>query len=148
MTFERTLLAGWADMDFNAHMRNSAFLDKCSDVRMLFFEANGFQSDELYRLGIGPVVKRDELEYFREVRMMESLRVTLARTGLATDGSRFRLRNEIWRADGQLAARVTSTGGWLDLAARKLIVPPAALRTAMETLTATPDFETLPSSIK
>jgi acyl-CoA thioester hydrolase len=146
--FERTLIAGWADMDFNSHMRNSAFLDKCSDVRMLFFEQNGFPSDELYRLGIGPVVKHDHLEYFREVRLMESLRVTLASAGMATDGSRFRLRNEIWRADGQLAARITTTGGWLDLNARKLIVPPAPLRTAMESLTPTADFETLPSSIK
>jgi len=146
--FERTLLAGWADMDFNSHMRNSAFLDKCSDVRMLFFEANGFTTDELYRLRIGPVVKKDELEYFREVRLMESVRVTLVRMGLSDDGSRFRLRNEVWRADGQLAARITTTGGWLDLGARKLVAPPASLLEAMRGLTATDDFEVLPSSVK
>ena len=146
--FERTLLAGWADMDFNAHMRNSAFLDKCSDVRILFFEENGFTTDEFYKLRIGPVVKKDELEYFREVRIMESLRVTLVRVGLADDGSRFRLRNEIWRVDGQLAARITSTGGWMDLAARKLIVPPEKLREAMRSLAPADDFEVLPSSIK
>ena len=146
--FEQTLLAGWADMDFNAHMRNSAFLDKCSDTRMLFFEKNGFTTDEFYKLRIGPVVKKDELEYFREVRIMESIRVTLVRVGLADDGSRFRLRNEIWRADGQLAARVTSTGGWMDLAARKLVAPPQKLLAAMRSLDAAPDFEVLPSSIK
>jgi acyl-CoA thioester hydrolase len=146
--FERTLLAGWADMDFNSHMRNSAFLDKCSDVRMLFFESNGFTAEELYRLRIGPVVKKDELEYFREVRLMEQLRVTLARMGLSDDGSRFRLRNEVWRADGELAARITTTGGWLDLGARKLVAPPASLLAAMRGLTPTDDFEVLPSSIK
>lgn len=27
--YEQTLHAGWGDMDFNAHMRNTAFLDKC-----------------------------------------------------------------------------------------------------------------------
>ena len=146
--FERTLLAGWSDMDFNSHMRNSAFLDKCSDVRMLYFAEHGLSSADFHALRIGPVVKKDELEYFREVRLLEPLRVTLAGTGLSDDGSRFRLRNEVWRDDGQLAARITSTGGWMDLAARKLIAPPAALRDAMRALAATADFEVLPSSIK
>ncbi|MCX5754732.1 MAG: thioesterase family protein [Gemmatimonadetes bacterium] len=148
MIFERTLLAGWADMDFNSHMRNSAYLDKCSDVRMLFFEENGFPMAEFRRIGFGPVIKSDHLEYSREVQIMESLRVTLCCTGLAEDGSRFRLRNEIWRGDGQLAARVMSTGGWLDFGARKLIKPPEALRAAMRSLEPASDFEVLPSSIK
>ena len=148
MIFERTLLAGWADMDFNAHMRNSAFLDKCSDVRMLFFNHHGLSSAEIHRRRVGPVVKSDHLEYFREVGLMTELRVTLACAGLAPDCSRFRFRNEIWRDDGQLAARVTSIGGWLDLDARKLVVPPEDMRAAMEGMARTAEFETLPSSIK
>ena len=146
--FERTLLASWSDMDFNSHMRNSAFLDKCSDVRMLFFAEHGFSAAEFHRRRIGPVVMKDELEYYREVGLMESLRVTLECAGLAPDGSRFRLRNEIWRADGVLAARVTSTGGWLDLSARKLMVPPDEMRGAMVAAAKTADFAVLPSSIK
>jgi len=47
-----------------------------------------------------------------------------------------------------LSARVTSTGGWLDLDARKLIAPPPALLAAMNSLEKTSDFVVLPSSIK
>ncbi|WP_229422843.1 thioesterase family protein [Telluria aromaticivorans] len=32
---EQTLIAGWGNMDFNAHMRNTAYLDKSADVRMM-----------------------------------------------------------------------------------------------------------------
>ena len=32
--FEKTFVAGWGDMDFNAHMRNTSFLDRSADVRM------------------------------------------------------------------------------------------------------------------
>jgi len=32
--FERQMLSGWGDMDFNSHMRNTAYLDKSADVRM------------------------------------------------------------------------------------------------------------------
>lgn len=63
-------------------------------------------------------------------------------------GSRFLLRHEIFRPDGKLSARVTSTGGWLNLAERKLMAPPQALLSAMNLLEKTSDFVVLPSSIK
>ena len=146
--FEKRLFAGWGDMDFNSHMRNTAFLDKSADVRMMFFAENGFPVEEFVRLRIGPVIMKDEIEYFKEVRLLEELRVTLALAGLAEDGSRFLLRNEFWRAGGALAARVTSLGGWLDLSARKLIAPPAALLAAMRSQPKTDEFQVLPSSTK
>ena len=146
--FEKTLVAGWGDMDFNAHMGNTAFLDKSADIRMMFFAENGFPMEEFIRQKLGPVIMKDELEYYKEIRLLEPLRVTLAAAGMAEDGSRFRLRNEFWRMDGKLSSRVTSTGGWLDLSARKLIVPPAALLAAMQSLPQTEDFAILASSIR
>ena len=146
--FEKRLVASWGDIDFNSHMRNTAFLDKSADVRMMFFSENGFSMDEFIRRKIGPVIRKDELEYFKEIRLLEELRVTLAIAGLAEDGSRFLMRNEFWRADETLAARVTSTGGWLDLALRKLVVPPQGLLAALRSLPHTRDFQMLSSSTK
>jgi acyl-CoA thioester hydrolase len=122
--FEKRMLATWGDMDFNAHMRNTAFLDKSADIRFLFFAEHGLPMEEFLRLGIGPVVRKDEIDYFKELRLLEELRVTIAAAGLSEDGARFIIRNEFWRMDGERAARVTSAGGWLDLKARKLVVPP------------------------
>lgn len=51
-------------MDCNAHMRNTAFLDKSADVRTIFFAENGFPMEEFVRRKLGPVVMKDELEYF------------------------------------------------------------------------------------
>lgn len=146
--FEKPFVAGWSDMDFNAHMRNTAFLDKAADLRMMFFAANGFAVEEFTRQKMGPVILKDEIEYFKEVRLLTELRGTLALAGLAEDGSRFRLCNEFWRADGPLAAKITSLGGWLDLTTRKLIAPPAPLLAALHTLAHSPDFQVLPSSRK
>jgi acyl-CoA thioester hydrolase len=146
--FERTLVAGWGDMDFNAHMRNTAYLDKAVDVRMMFFAENGFPMSEFARLRIGPVVMKDEIEYFREVNLLDEIRVTLALAGLAADGSRFRLRNEYFRADGKPVAKLTTTGGWLDLDARKLVAAPPAMLATLDALARTGDFETMPSSVR
>lgn len=146
--FEKTFVAGWGDMDFNAHMRNTSFLDRSADVRMMFFASQQFSTDEFIRLKLGPVIMKDEAEYFKEVRLLDTLRATLALAGLAPDGSRFAMRNEFWRPDGKLAARVTSSGGWLDLVARKLVVPPAPLLDSLRALERTEDFVELPSSIR
>ncbi len=130
--FERKLTAGWGDMDFNSHMRNTAYLDKSADVRMMFFSENGFP----------------ELDYFREVGLLEEIRVTLEVVELSADGSRFLLQNTFYHSDGKLIARVRSKGGWLDLNARKLVAPPDKLLTAMRRAPRSDDFKEVPSSLK
>lgn len=71
-----------------------------------------------------------------------------ALAGISEDASRFRIVNEIHRDDGELAARVTSQGGWFDLNARKLVAPPEKLARAMHALERFGEFETLASSVK
>ncbi|WP_141735010.1 thioesterase family protein [Oligoflexus tunisiensis] len=141
--FEKNLYAGWGDMDFNSHMRNTAYLDKSGDVRMMLFATNGFPMSEFVRLRIGPVVFKDEMEYYKEIGLLDELRVTLTVAGLSTDGSRFCLRNEFFRPDGKIAARVTSNGAWLNLATRKLTAPPSELLAALESLPKAEDFVVL-----
>ena len=146
--FSISSLAGWGDMDANAHMANVAYLNKCVDARMSFFTQNGFPATEFAKRRIGPVVRRDEIEYFREVALMEPITVTLKLGGCAPDGSRFRLVNEVLRADGKVAARVCTEGGWLDLSARRLIAPPPELLAALQRLPYSDDFEKLQSSLR
>ncbi|MFZ6779331.1 thioesterase family protein [Undibacterium sp. Ji83W] len=143
--YEKTLIAGWGDMDFNSHMRNTAYLDKSADVRMMYFADCGFPMAEFMRLRIGPVVMKDEIEYFREFHLLDEVTVTLSLAGLSDDGRRLKIRNEFFNK-GKLAARVTSLVGWLDLNARKLMTPPDKLLEAMRQTTRAEDFVILPDS--
>ena len=145
--FKKKFHVRWGDMDFNAHMANTAYLDMSADVRMMYFDEHGFSMREFERRRIGPVVMRDELEYFRELRLLEPVEVTLALAGLSQDASRFIIRNEFFRGDGKLAARVTTFAGWLDLSKRKLTAPPEELFRLLNDLTRTDDFKELPSSL-
>lgn len=146
--FERRMVAGWGDMDFNSHMRNTAYLDKSADVRMMYFSENGFSMQEFMRLRIGPVILRDEVDYYREVSLLEELRATLELAALAADGSRFLIQNTFYRLDGERLARVKSTGGWLDLNARKLMAPPDLLLSALRRAPRSDGFTEIPSSLK
>lgn len=146
--FTRTFHVRWSDVDFNVHLKNTAYLDLASDVRMMFFNEHGLSMREMAELGVGPVVKQDILEYFREFRMLEAIRVDLQLAGLSEDGSRFRLRNQFYRDDGQLGARLTSTGGWLQHSTRKLVAAPPRILAAQSALARTDDFEIVPSSLR
>ena len=142
--YVKEFLAGWGTMDFNGHMANTAYLDLAADVRMAFFAEHGFPPSEFRRLALGPVVRKDELEYFREVGLHERVTVTYAVLAMSADGARFVLENEIWTAAGQRAATVRSTGGWLDLRARRLVAPPAELLAAFVQVPRAPTFAELP----
>lgn len=148
MPFERSFQVSWAHLDANRHMKNTAYLDLCVDVRMMYFAEHGFAPHDFERLRLGPVVRRDEVDYYRELRLLERVRVTFSLAGISPDASRFRIRNEFFRSDATLAARVTSQGGWLDLAARKLVAPPHALYEALNSLERSADFAPLDSSVR
>ncbi|HKP68278.1 MAG TPA: thioesterase family protein [Pyrinomonadaceae bacterium] len=146
--FEKQFQVGWRDVDPNGHVANMVYLEYAVDARIAFFASQGFAPINFLKLGFGPVIKNDFVEYFREIMMLEEIHVTVENGGHSEDGSRFRVINNIYKADGVHAARVTSVGGWLSMSERKLMLPPEELRKAWLTLTRTEDFEDLKSSIR
>jgi acyl-CoA thioester hydrolase len=140
--FAVELFARWSDMDFNQHMRNAAYLGASEDCRLRFLATSGFGVDELRRRRIGPAVLEDRLVYEKELSLLEGFRVDLAMVALARDGKRMKLRNTLHRArDGALAATVESVVLWLDLEARRPVVPPEDLRAIWFSLARASDFE-------
>jgi acyl-CoA thioester hydrolase len=107
--FVKTFNVRWGDMDFNAHMKNTAYLDISGDVRMMYFSENGFPMSEFVRLKVGPVVMRDEIEYCRELQLLEPISVNLTLAGLSHDDSRFYLRNE---SSGKTASAPPASPAW------------------------------------
>lgn len=146
--FEKRFVVGWRDVDANGHVANTAYLQYAVDTRIAFFADCGFPPVEFIRQGFGPVIKSDNVEYFRELLMFDAFRVTMENGGFSDDGSRFRVVNKIYKNDGEVAAVVTSIGGWLSLDKRKLIAPSQTIKEAWGKLTLTEDFEILRSSIK
>ena len=142
--YAKNFLAGWATIDTNGHMANTAYLDLAADVRVAFFAEHGFAPTEFLRVGVGPVIRKDEVEYLREVRLHETVTVSYAVLAMSADGARFTVENQIWTASGELAATVRSTGGWLDLRTRKLVAPPPELLAAFAQVPRSPDFVELP----
>jgi acyl-CoA thioester hydrolase len=146
--FEKQFEAGWRDVDANGHVANTSYVEYAVDMRVAFFASCGFPPQNFLKYGFGPVIKTDFVEYFRELMMLEKFSVTIENGGFSEDGSRFRVVNNIYKANRVHAARITSIGGWLDLNERRLTEPPEAIKDAWWSLPKTDDFEVLKSSIK
>ena len=146
--FQSRFRVRWADLDSNGHMANTAYLDVCVDARLAYFARRGVERRDFEEHRIGPVVRRDEVDYHRELVMGEPYTVDLELAGASPECSRFRLRNRIRKEDGTLVAEVVSTGGWLDRGSRRLTVPPEAIRDALHALPKSDDFEELEPSVK
>ena len=146
--FSKIVNVGWRDLDANGHMQNTAYLDKSADVKMMYFQEQGFSMREFALLRISIISFHDEIDYYRELRLFELTKVTVTLAGMSDDASLFKGRNEFFREDGNLAARVTSTLACFDLSTRKLMLPPENLAKALRALARTVDFEKLSSIIK
>jgi acyl-CoA thioester hydrolase len=46
--FTSRFRASWGQMDFNAHMANTAYLDLAADTRLLYFEEGGFSPRDFW----------------------------------------------------------------------------------------------------
>ena len=142
-SFSRELPLRWSDADANGHVRHTIYSELAVETRMAFLREAGFGWDQLEAAGIGPVLLREELQYKRELRIDEVVRVDLRVAGASPDGGRWRFRHEISKPDGDVAAIVTVLGGWIDLRTRRLTHPPQALVDLFTTAPRTEDFEEL-----
>ena len=137
--------ARWADMDFNQHMRNAAYLGVAEETRLRFLEDGGFPTGELYRRRLGPVVVEDVLTYKKELRLLEAFQVEMVIAAISQDARKMKVRNRFLRnSDGAHCATVESLVLWFDLEARRTVVPPSDLGQLWLGLARADDFTLLP----
>jgi acyl-CoA thioester hydrolase len=142
--FVQEYRARWADMDFNQHMRNAAYLGVAEETRLRYLAGQGWSMDEFVRRQIGPVVLEDRISYLRELRLLEPFRVDLVLSGATSDARKFRVRNRfLLGSDGALCATVESFGLWFDIAQRRAVVPPPDLARVWLALPRSEDFAPL-----
>lgn len=142
--FARSYDVIWADLDANAHMRHTAYMDYAAQVRLAWLAEMGFSIAKLNQAGVGPILFREETRYHRELRGGDRLSVALELIGLSDNRKHWRFRQPIHKVSAgqgdELSAVVEVQGAWLDLRARKVAPPPAELLAAIERWPRAADF--------
>ena len=142
--FSQSVGLRWADLDPNGHVRHSVYYDWGAMVRIAYLEGQGVGLAWMAKNGIGPVLFREEAKFSRELRLGDQVDIDLQLAAASADGRKWRMRHRILRA-GELAATVEVDGAWLDLRARKIVVPPEDMVRAFAGASRPDDFVVLPS---
>lgn len=146
--FQRRFEVRWADLDANRHVRNTAFSEYATHTRFAFLASAGFPQARFEELRFGPVMFREETRFRREVLFGDVLTVSVRCSGLAADGSQWRVVQDVVRSDGREAAVLTIEGAWMDLESRRLMAPPEDLLAVMRSLPRTEGYEELSSLVR
>ena len=78
MAFEETFRVSWAHLDGNGHMANTSYMLIAIDCRFHYFASSGFAPTEFARLRVGPVVRQDKIDYYKELHLLQKVRVNCA----------------------------------------------------------------------
>ncbi|MGW4299392.1 acyl-CoA thioesterase [Streptomyces sp. NPDC004646] len=110
------------ETDTQGHLNQAVYLNYAEHTRWSLLHAAGISQARLVGRGVGPVALETTIRFRHELLAGDEVDVTCAFEW--TEGKTFRIRQEIRKLDGTLAAEVTAVGGLMDLERRKLVTDP------------------------
>jgi len=130
----------WSQIDANRHLRHSAYADFGAQARSNMLNTLGLSLEQFAKNKIGPILFREELKYFREVKLDEYITVSVQLDKLNTSNGRFSFRHLVHKENGVVAAEIMVDGAWLDLNTRKLTDIPADWYTIIHKIPRTENY--------
>jgi acyl-CoA thioester hydrolase len=110
------------ETDTQGHLNQAVYLNYAEHARWSLLQAAGISQARLVGQGVGPVALETNIRYLRELLAGDEVDVTCAFEW--GTGKTFRIRQEVRKTDGTLAAEITAVSGLLNLAERKLVADP------------------------
>ncbi|MFC9973253.1 acyl-CoA thioesterase [Spirillospora sp. NPDC127200] len=111
------------ELDTQGHLNQAVYLQYAEHARWECLKAAGIRVDDLLATGIGPVTLETTVKYRRELRGGDETEVTCR--FVFGEGKTFTIEQQVRKADGTVAAEVSSVCGLLHLTERRLIADPA-----------------------
>jgi len=141
-SFEQNIQTRWSDFDSNGHVRHSAYYDYGAQVRIAYLREKGFDINWMKNNGIGPVLFREEANFYRELGPEDDLIIDVQLSGLSDDHRKWSMRHRILRGK-KLCATIDLDGAWLNLKSRRIAPPPEEMAKKFGALERTEDFQVI-----
>lgn len=141
MNYIKPVEIRWSDLDPNFHVRHSVYYDLGAFIRMSFLTEFGLSTEILTQNQLGPILFREECLFKREIRFKDVVSINLALKQCTANYSRWTMQHEIIKNENIVSAIITVDGAWMDIAKRKLTVPPAFVTPAMDKIPRAEDFK-------
>ena len=110
-------------LDTFGHVNNAKYLELYEQARWDFISNNGYGLDKIISEKKGPIILDVNLRFKRELVNREV--ITVVSESLEVKSKISRMKQKMVKEDGTIASEAVFTFGFMDLAKRKLIEPPA-----------------------
>jgi acyl-CoA thioester hydrolase len=119
--FEYRTLIRERHLDSFGHVNNAQYLVLFEEARWEMITSRGYGLQEVQETRVGSVVLECSIEFKRELKLREEVRITIRVVEFSK--KTLKIRHEIIKSDGKVAAVGLFTIGCFDMEARKLISP-------------------------
>lgn len=110
------------ELDQNGHVNWAQYLHYAEHARWECLRAAGVDHERMSAAGVGPVNLEANIRFLSELRLGDE--VTVSCSFGWGESKTFRIVQQFTRADGTVAAELTTVTGLLDLAGRRLVPEP------------------------
>ncbi len=108
-------------LDTFGHMNNAMYLQLFEQARWDLITQNGYDLNKIHQAKQGPVILDVYLKFAKELKLREEITITTEL--LEYKGKTGKIKQQMLKANGSLAAEAVFTFGLFDLQTRKLIEP-------------------------
>jgi acyl-CoA thioester hydrolase len=117
-----------------------------TEMRYRFFTQYNLPPEAFDSLGVGPVYTSLIANFFREVRLGETLTITFLLAGLSPTGMRWKFHHDFFKANRKKAVTVMLEGAMLNLTTRQPTALNLELLQVFQQVPRSPDFEVMSES--
>ncbi len=108
-------------LDSYGHVNNATYLTLFEEARWELITQKGYGYHRVHETGLGPVILEIQLRFMRELKLRENIKITLHL--VSYEGKIAKVKQQMIKPNGEVAAELLATVGLFDLKARKLISP-------------------------
>ena len=126
---EKTVVISEAHLDSFGHVNNARYLELLEQARWDLITERGFGIDVIRSTRTGPTILEINIRFMRELSARET--VVIRTEMLSYERRSGKLRQQMVKADGNIACEAVFTIGLFDVERRRLIEPTPAWRHAV-----------------
>lgn len=145
-SYSMTYAVRWADIDANRHVNYAAYIEAATELRYRFFAEQNLSPETFEKLGVSPTYTSLMINFYREVRLGETITITFKLVGLSEQGIRWKFRHEFLKSTGKKAVTLELEGTIINLDTRWPVIPTPEILHAFQQAPRSSDFEVLPEA--
>jgi len=108
-------------LDSYQHVNNATYLSLYEEARWELCTQRGYGYKDFHASGTGPVILSVDIKFLKELNLREKIGITFEM--ISYEKKIFKMKQQMIKANGDVASEAIFTGAYFDMKERKIIPP-------------------------